>query len=127
MLSQKLLKDNYINIHLSKALFGFNTLAIVDNKPKTCNLKDFLENFLKFREDVVIKKTKYDLKAEERGSYINWFIGFSRNLDKVIKIIRGSKSPDDAKKSLLALKWKINKSLKFIKLIENKNNKIYIH
>jgi len=38
--------------------FGFNSLAIVDNKPKTCSLKDFLENFLKFREDVVIKKTK---------------------------------------------------------------------
>ena len=44
--------------------FGFNTLAIVDNKPKTCNLKDFLENFLKFREDVVIKKTKFDLKKD---------------------------------------------------------------
>ena len=42
--------------------FGFNTLAIVDNKPKTCNLKDFLENFLKFREDVVIKKNKIQLK-----------------------------------------------------------------
>ena len=48
--------------------FGFNTLAIVDNKPKTCNLKDFLENFLKFREDVVIKRTKFNLnKAEERA------------------------------------------------------------
>ena len=104
--------------------FGFNTLAIVDNKPKTCNLKDFLENFLKFREDVVIKKTKYDLKKAEERAHI--LIGLSvsvENLDKVIKIIRGSKSPDDAKKSLLALKWKINKSLKFIKLIENKNNK----
>ena len=48
--------------------FGFNTLAIVDNKPKNCNLKEFLENFLKFREDTVIKKTKFDLKkAEERA------------------------------------------------------------
>ena len=42
--------------------FGFNTLAIVDQKPKTCNLKDFIDHFLKFREDVVIKKTKHDLK-----------------------------------------------------------------
>ncbi len=48
--------------------FGFNTLAIVDGKPKTCTLKDFLSNFLSFREDVVIKKTKFDLqKAEERA------------------------------------------------------------
>ena len=41
---------------------SFNTLAIVDKKPKNCNLKDFLESFLKFREDVVTKKIKFDLK-----------------------------------------------------------------
>ena len=41
--------------------FGFNTLAIVDKKPKICNLKEFLESFLTFREDVVTK-TKFDLK-----------------------------------------------------------------
>ena len=99
--------------------FGFNTLAIVDNKPKTCNLKEFLENFLKFREDVVIKKTKFDLKKAEERAHI--LIGLSvsvENLDKVIKIIRKSKNPDDAKKSLLNIKWKINKSLKFINLIQ---------
>ena len=104
--------------------FGFNTLAIVEQKPKTCNLKDFLENFLKFREDVVIKRTKFDLKKAEDRAHI--LIGLSvsvENLDKVIKIIRSSKTPDVAKKSLLTTKWKINKSTKFIKLIENKNNK----
>ena len=104
--------------------FGFNTLAIVDNKPKTCNLKDFLENFLKFREDVVIKKTKFELKKAEDRAHI--LIGLSvsvENLDKVIKIIRKSKTPDDAKKSLLNLKWKINKSLKLMNLIEKKKSK----
>jgi len=104
--------------------FGFNTLAIVDNKPKTCNLKDFLENFLKFREDVVIKKTKFELKKAEDRAHI--LIGLSvsvENLDKVIKIIRKSKTPDDAKKALLNLKWKINKSLKLMNLIENKKSK----
>ena len=104
--------------------FGFNTLAIVDQKPKTCNLKEFLENFLSFREDVVIKKTKFDLKKAEDRAHI--LIGLSvsvENLDKIIKIIRSSKTPDDAKKSLLATKWKINKTSKFIKLIENKNTK----
>ena len=45
------------------------------------------------------------------------------NLDKVIKIIRSSKNPDDAKKSLIKLKWKINKSQKMISLIENKKSK----
>ena len=104
--------------------FGFNTLAIVDKKPKICNLKEFLENFLKFREDVVIKRTKFDLnKAEERAHIL---IGLSvsvENLDKVIKIIRGSKNPENAKKSLLSLKWKINKSSKLINWIENKKSK----
>jgi len=103
--------------------FGFNTLAIVNDKPKTCNLKDFLEQFLKFREDVVIKKTKFDLKKAEDRVHI--LIGLSisvENLDKVIKIIRSSKTPDDAKKILLKNKWKGTKTQKFIKLIENKKN-----
>ena len=108
--------------------FGFNTLAIVDNKPKTCNLKDFLEYFLKFRENVVIKKTKFDLKNAEDRAHI--LIGLSvsvENLDKVIKIIRKSNTPEDAKIALLKLKWKINKSLKLISLIENKKGKnIYL-
>ena len=108
--------------------FGFNTLAIVDGKPQTCNLKEFLSNFLTFREDVVIKKTKFDLqKAEERAHIL---IGLSvsvENLDKVIKIIRNSKTPEEAKKSILKTKWKINKSKKMISLVENKKNKgVYI-
>ncbi len=104
--------------------FGFNTLAIVDGKPETCNLKDFLTNFLTFREDVVIKKTKFDLqKAEERAHIL---IGLSvsiENLDKIIKIIRGSKTPDEAKKLILKAKWKINKTQKIISLIESKKTK----
>ena len=104
--------------------FGFNTLAIVDSKPKTCNLKEFIETFLKFREDVVIKKTKFELKKAEERAHI--LIGLSvsvENLDKVIKIIRGSKTPNDAKNALFDLKWKINKSSKLINLIENKKRK----
>ncbi len=103
--------------------FGFNTLAIVNNKPKTCNLKEFLEQFLIFRKDVVIKKTKFDLKKAEDRAHI--LIGLSisvENLDKIIKIIRSSKTPEEAKKSLLKNKWKNSKTQKFIKLIENKKN-----
>ncbi len=104
--------------------FGFNTLAIVEGKPKTCTLKEFLSNFLSFREDVVIKKTKFDLqKAEERAHIL---IGLSvsvENLDKVIKIIRSSKTPEEAKSSILKTKWKINKSQKLISLVEGKKSK----
>ena len=104
--------------------FGFNTLAIANGKPKMCNLKEFLSNFLTFREDVVIKKTKFDLqKAEDRAHIL---IGLSvsvENLDKVIKIIRASKSPEIAKKSILDTKWKINKSKKMISLVNSKKVK----
>ncbi len=104
--------------------FGFNTLAIVDGKPQTCTLKDFLSNFLTFREDVVIKKTKFDLQKSEERAHI--LIGLSvsvENLDKVIKIIRSSKTPDEAKMSILKTKWKINKSQKLISLVEGKKGK----
>jgi len=104
--------------------FGFNTLAIVDGKPKTCNLKDFLTNFLSFREDVVIKKTKFDLqKAEERAHILLGLSVSVENLDKIIKIIRSSKTPDDAKHSILKTKWKINKTQKLISLVEGKKSK----
>ena len=103
--------------------FSFNTLAIVDKKPKNCNLKDFLESFLKFREDVVTKKTKFDLKKAEDRAHI--LIGLSvavENIDKIIKIIRNSKNPEIAKETLIKTKWKINKTQKFIKMIDNKNS-----
>ncbi len=104
--------------------FGFNTLAIVNKKPKTCNLKDFLENFLIFREEVVVKRTKYDLKKAEERAHI--LIGLSvsiDNLDKIIKIIRNSKTPDEAKDKLLKTTWSINKSRKLIKLVEGSKTK----
>ena len=103
--------------------FSFNTLAIVDKKPKNCNLKDFLESFLKFREDVVTKKTKFDLKKAVGRAHI--LIGLSvavENIDKIIKIIRNSKNPEIAKESLIKTKWRINKTQKFIKMIDNKNS-----
>ena len=104
--------------------FGFNTLAIVEGKPKSCNLKDFLTNFLSFREDVVIKKTKFDLqKAEERAHILLGLSLSVENLDKIIKIIRSSKTPDYAKQSILKTKWKINKTQKLISLVESKKSK----
>ena len=66
--------------------FGFNSLAIVDNKPKTCSLKDFLENFLRFRENVVIKKTEYDLKKAEERAHI--LIGLSVSVEELVEQIQ---------------------------------------
>jgi DNA gyrase subunit A len=104
--------------------FGFNSLAIVENKPKTLNLKEFISYFLSFREDTVIKKTRFDLKKAQDRAHILMGISVAvENLDKVIKIIKNSVTPETAKKNLLDLKWKTIKSSKLIGLIENKNVK----
>ena len=103
--------------------FGFNTLAIVGNKPKILNLKEFISEFLKFREDTVIKRVKFDLKkAEERAHVLIGLATAVENIDETIKIIKNSKDTITAKKNLLLKKWKIKKSIKMISLIEKKRN-----
>ena len=103
--------------------FGFNTLAIVNSKPKILNLKEFISEFLKFREDTVLKKVKFDLKkAEERAHILIGLATAVENIDETIKIIKNSKDTEIAKKNLLLKKWKIKKSVKLITLIEKKKN-----
>ena len=103
--------------------FGFNTLAIVDNKPKILNLKEFISEFLKFREITVLKRVKFDLKkAEERAHILIGLAAAVENIDEVIKIIKNSKDTISAKKNLLLKKWKIKRSTKIINLIEKKKN-----
>ncbi len=103
--------------------FGFNTLAIVGNKPKILNLKEFISEFLKFREETVIKRVKYDLKkAEDRAHILIGLATAVENIDEIIKIIKNSKDTSVAKKNLLTKKWKIKKSIKLINLIEKKKN-----
>ncbi len=103
--------------------FGFNTLAIVNNKPKIFNLKEFISEFVKFREETFTKKTKFDLKkAEERAHILIGLATAVENIDEIIKIIKNSKNTEIAKKSLLSKKWKIKKSIKLIILIEKKKS-----
>ena len=101
--------------------FGFNTLAIVENKPKIFNLKEFISEFVKFREETLTKRIKFDLKkAEERAHILIGIATAVENIDEIIKIIKNSKDTETAKKNLLSKKWKIKKSIKLITLIENK-------
>ena len=101
--------------------FGFNTLAIVESKPKIFNLKEFISEFVKFREETLTKRIKFDLKkAEERAHILIGIATAVENIDEVIKIIKNSKDTETAKKNLLSKKWKIKKSIKLIVLIEKK-------
>ena len=100
--------------------FGFNTLAIVEGKPKILNLKEFISEFVNFREKTLTRKIKFDLdKALEK---VHILIGLSvsvENIDSVIKIIKNSDTVDLAKKTLMSKKWKISKTSKLIKLIKS--------
>ena len=91
--------------------FGFNTLAINEKKPELLNLKQFIEIFVNFREKTIIKRTLFDLKKAKDRSHIliGLFISIE-NIDEVISIIRQSKTPNDAKSSLLKKKWNFSKS-----------------
>jgi DNA gyrase subunit A len=103
--------------------FGFNTLAIVDNKPKIFNLKEFIVEFVKFREETLTKRIRFDLKkAEERAHILIGIATAVENIDEVIKIIKNSKDTETAKKNLISKKWKVKKSIKLITLIEKKKS-----
>ena len=103
--------------------FGFNTLAIADNKPRIFNLKEFIAEFVKFREETVTKRIQFDLKkAEERAHILIGLATAVENIDEVIKIIKNSKDTSTAKNNLLSKKWKIKKSVKLVALIEKKKS-----
>ena len=103
--------------------FGFNTLALVKNKPRILNLKEFISEFLKFREETVLKRAKFDLlKAEDKAHILIGLATSVENIDEIIKLIKKSKNTEEAKKVLLSKKWKVKKSTKIISLIEKKKN-----
>ncbi len=83
--------------------FNVNNIALVNGRPKLLNLKDLLHHFIEHRHEVVIRRTKYDLrKAEERAHILEGLIIASDNIDEVIQIIRSSQSPEEARKRLMA-------------------------
>ena len=82
--------------------FGIIMLALVNNEPKVLSLIDMLKEYLKHQEDVVTRRTKYDLnKAEERDHILQGLLIALDNIDEVISIIRSSKSTQEAKERLM--------------------------
>ncbi|HRB55423.1 MAG TPA: DNA gyrase subunit A, partial [Ferruginibacter sp.] len=82
--------------------FGINNVALVKGRPKILNLRDLISEFVDFRHEVVVRRTKYDLrKAEERAHILEGYIIALDNLDAVIKLIRESATPDIAKDGLV--------------------------
>lgn len=82
--------------------FSVNNICLVKGRPEMLNLKQMISNFVEFRHEVVIRRTKFELrKAEERAHILEGLIIASDNIDEVIQIIRASKSPDEARENLI--------------------------
>lgn len=82
--------------------YSINFLAIVDGVPKVLNIKEILENYLKFQEDVVTRRTRFDLnKALERLHILEGFLKALDNIDEVISILRSSRTTPEAKERLI--------------------------
>jgi DNA gyrase subunit A len=82
--------------------YGVNNIALVNNRPRTLNLKDLIEEFIKFRLEVIVRRTQYDLnKAEERAHILEGLLIALDNIDEVIELIRGSKTVDEASTGLM--------------------------
>ena len=96
--------------------YGINNVAISKGRPKTMNLRDLIVEFIEFRMDVIIRRAKFELrKAEERAHILEGYLKALDHLDEVIKLIRGSRTPDDAKALLIEKSkeenWYINQSV----------------
>ena len=82
--------------------FSVNNIALVNGRPEMLNLKDMIHHFVNHRHEVVVRRTKFELrKAEERAHILEGLIIASDNIDEVIKIIRGSSNPDEARQKLV--------------------------
>lgn len=107
----KLKSDANANVVLNKlykmtqmqASFSVNNVALVNGRPKLLNLKDLIQAFIDHRHEVVIRRTKFELrKAQEKAHILEGLIIASQNIDEVISIIRSSSSTEEAKERLMA-------------------------
>jgi len=82
--------------------FAVNNIALVNGRPQLLNLKDLIHHFVEHRHDVVVRRTRYDLrKAEERMHIVLGLLIAQDNIDEIVHIIRSSKTPDIAKQTMM--------------------------
>jgi DNA gyrase subunit A len=103
----------------AQSSFPANMLAIRSGRPETLTLRDIIESFVKFREEVITRRSKFELfKARERAHILLGLVVAVTNLDEVVRLIRGSASPAEAREKLLAREWPGDQIRPYIKLVE---------
>ncbi|MGE4323235.1 MAG: DNA gyrase subunit A [Sphingobium sp.] len=99
--------------------FPANMLAIRGGRPEVLNLRDIIAAFVKFREEVITRRTKFELnKARDRAHILLGLVVAVTNLDEVVRIIRGAASPADAREALLAREWPSAQIAPYLRLVE---------
>jgi DNA gyrase, A subunit len=99
--------------------FPANMLAIRGGRPEILALRDIIQSFIQFREEVITRRTKFELnKARDRAHILLGLVVAVSNMDEVVAIIRGSSNPADARAKLLVKEWPIGDIAPYIKLVE---------
>jgi DNA gyrase subunit A len=103
----------------AQSSFPANMLAIRGGRPETLRLRDFIAAFITFREEVITRRTKFELaKARERAHILLGLVVAVSNLDEVVAMIRSAPNPAEARRRLLAKEWPIGDIAQYIQLVE---------
>ncbi len=103
----------------AQSSFPANMLAIRGGRPEVLTLRDIIDAFVKFREEVITRRSKFELsKARDRAHILLGLVIAVSNLDEVVRIIRGSSSPAVAREALMAREWPISEIRDYIALVE---------
>jgi DNA gyrase subunit A len=103
----------------AQSSFPANMLAIRSGRPETLTLRDFIEAFIRFREEVITRRSKFELfKARERAHILLGLVVAVTNLDEVVRLIRGSASPAEAREKLLEREWPGDQIRPYVQLVE---------
>ena len=104
----------------AQSRFPANMLAIRGGRPETLTLRDIIEAFVKFREEVITRRAKFELnKARDRAHLLLGLVIAVTNLDEVVRLIRGSASPAEAREKLGSRDWPIAEVAPYIRLVES--------
>ncbi len=105
--------------------FGCNMLALNGGRPETLSLRDFLTHFISFREEVVARRTAYELrKARERSHILCGLAVAVSNVDEVVATIRSSADPAEAREKLMTRRWPAHDIVEYIRLSDDPTHKI---
>src|SRR5438067_9906430 len=103
----EIILNNLFKLTQLQDSFGMNMVALVDGQPRVLNLRQFLQFFLQHRREVVVRRTRFELrKARDRGHILEGLAVALSNVDEIIALIKAAATPADAKAALMAKTWR---------------------